>query len=182
MKPKLVIAAVPLFAAAVPLFAVLVFAVLACGGSGSGGTYTLSSGSYGLSGTSALAPDDCNLGEDFPDGTVIQIAVAQNNVTFSFETPPNASHDPVAPVQGNTINAGAKSFDKDNNANPPGETFDCVETITLTVSGRLVATDQLQGTLLESSVRKSGTQCTPAALNYKTHPCSSTLNFTAKKR
>jgi hypothetical protein len=77
---------------------------------------------------------------------------------------------------------GTKTFDKDNNANPPGETFDCVETITLTVSGRVVAKDQLEGTLIESTVPKSGTQCTATALDYKTFPCSSTLNFTAKKR
>jgi len=68
-----------------------------------------------------------------------------------------------------------------NNANPPGETFDCIETITFTVSGKLTAQDQLQGTIVKSSMRKSGTQCTPSRLDYKTFPCSSTLNFNAKK-
>jgi hypothetical protein len=127
MKPKLIIATFPRFA------------LLACGGSGSGTSYTLSSGSYGLSGISTEAPDNCNLGEDFDNTTMIQIAVAQDNVTFSLDPPPDANRDPVATVQGNTINAGTKTFDKDHNANPSGETVDCVETITFTVSGRLVA-------------------------------------------
>ncbi len=175
MKLKLVIAAVPLLV------------MLACG---SDTNYTLSSGTYGLSNTLPLAPDNCNLGgppptpATFPDGTNILIAVSGSNATFSFGPGPtaNPSNDPVATIQGNTINAGSKSHDYDNNINPPGRSFDCVETITLTVSGSLLANDQLQGTLVYGSVRKSGTACTTQNLGYKTFPCSSTLTFTAKKR
>jgi hypothetical protein len=55
------------------LSAFSMLAVLGCGSNN--GIFTLSSGTYGLSSTSAVAPDNCNLASSFPDGTAIQIAV-----------------------------------------------------------------------------------------------------------
>jgi hypothetical protein len=160
--------------------AIPVLSLLACG-SDSGQTYTLSSGTYVLSNTSAVAPDDCNLGPAFPDGTDIQIVVAGSNVTFVFGAV-NATRNPVVSLQGNTFGSGSKTYDFDNNTNPTGQDFDCVETDTVNVAGgSLLADDQLSATVLLTAVQKSGTACTPANLGYKTFPCSSTITFDAKK-
>ncbi len=154
-------------------------AVLGCGTNN--GVFTLSSGTYKLSSTSAVAPDNCNVGTAYPDGTNIQIAVSSTNATFAFGTV-DATRNPVATIQGDTINSGSKSFDVNDNTLPPGQQADCWETITEVVSGGLLANDQVQGALVYSSVMKSGTQCTPSYLGYKTYPCSSTLSFMAKKQ
>jgi hypothetical protein len=168
MKIKLVIAALPLFV------------LLACGSDS--GQYTLSSGTYGLSNSTTVAPDNCNQTGVFKDGDSIQIAVSGSNVTFSFKPPPNPNNDPVATIQGNTINPGSKSHDFDNNTLSPAQRFDCVETITLTASGSLLANDQVQVTLIYASAQQTGAACTPQNLGYKTFPCNSTLSFIAKKR
>jgi len=171
MKTRLVIAALPLLV------------LLACGTDS--GQYTLSSGTYGLSSSTVVAPDNCSQAGVLPDGANIQIAVSGSNATFSFNPPPNANNDPVATIQGNTINPGSKSHDFDNNTLPAGQAFNCVETITLTASGSLLANDQVQVTLIYASAQKSGTAgpgCTTANLGYKTFPCSSTSTFIAKKR
>ncbi len=160
------------------LVSVSLLALSGCG-SGTGATYTLSSGMYRLSGLSAVQPDECNLGNDFEEGMAIQISVSGSNATFSLDPPPDLNQDPVAMIQGNTINDGSKSYDKDHADPPPG--FDCVETITVTVGGKLTAQDQFQGTIVQRSMLKSGTQCTAIRLDYKMFPCSSRLNLTAKK-
>ena len=168
MKLKLIAAAVP------------VVVLLACG-SDSNQTYSLASGTYTLSSTSAVAPDNCNLGSAFADGDQIQIAVAGSNVTFVFGAV-NAARNPVTSLQGNTLSSGSKTYDFDNNTLPAGQNFDCVETDTITVAnGTVTANDQLTATLSVSAVQKSGTACTPANLGYKAFPCSSTLSFDAKK-
>ena len=161
------------------LSAIAMLSVLGCGSDN--GMYTLSSGTYGLSNTSAVAPDNCNVGPLFPDNTNIQIAVSASNATFAFGAV-DPAHNPVTGIQGNTISSGSKSFDVDNRTNPSGQAFDCVETITETVSGGLLANDQVQGALVYASVQKSGTQCTPTLLGYKAYPCSSSLSFIAKKK
>ena len=168
MKTKLVIAALPLLV------------LLACGSDS--GQYTLSSGTYGLSNSTTVAPDNCNQTGVLHDGLSIQIAVSGSNVTFSLNPPPDANRDPVATIQGNTINSGSKSYNFDNNTNPSGQSFDCVEMITLTVSGSLLANDQVQVTEFFASARQSGSQCTTQNLGYKMVPCSSTSTFIAKKR
>jgi hypothetical protein len=169
MKTKLVIAALPLLV------------LLACGSDS--GQYTLSSGTYGLSNSTVAPPDDCNQTGALRDGDSIQIAVSGSNVTFSFKPPPNASNDPVATLQGNTINPGSKSHFFDNNTWPPPQNFMCVEKITLAVSGNLLANDQVQCTLIYTSEPQSGNQCTAQNLGYRTYPpCNSTLSFIAKKR
>ncbi len=163
------------------LSAIPMLSVLACGSDN--GMFSLSSGTYALSSTSAVAPDNCNLATIFHDGITIGITVSGANATFAFGSDP--SHNPVTTIQGNTINSGSKSFDVDNNASsiPQAQRVDCVETITETTSGSLVANNQDQGALVYSSVAKSGTQCTAAYLtNYKAYPCSSTLSFMAKKQ
>src|SRR5215831_19160832 len=113
--------------------------VLGCGGDN--GMFTLSSGTYKLTNISAVAPDNCNLATIFPEGTPIQITVSGANATFAFGSDP--SHNPVAAIQGNTINSGSKAFDVDDNAAsiPPAQRVICVETITETTSGSLVAND-----------------------------------------
>lgn len=167
MKLKIVLAA----------FSML--AVVGCGSNN--GIFTLSSGTYGLSNTSAVAPDNCNLASSFPDGTAIQIAVTATSASFAFG-PVDPTRNPVTTIQDDTINSGTKTFDFDNNTLPQGQRFNCVETITETASGSLIANDQVQGAMVYGSVMKSGTQCTAANLGYKVFPCSSTLSFIAKKR
>jgi hypothetical protein len=166
---------------AVILSTIALVSVLGCGGDN--GMFSLSSGTYKLSSTSAVAPDNCNVATAIPEGTTIQITVSGANATFAFGSDP--SHNPVATIQGNTINSGSKTFDVDDAASsiPPLQRVDCVETITEATSGSLVANDQDQGALVYSSVAKSGSQCTTTYLtNYKTYPCSSTLSFMAKKQ
>jgi hypothetical protein len=169
MKIRVILSAIPMLA------------VLGCGSDN--GKFTLSTGTYKLSSTSAVAPDNCNLTSVFPDGTTIQITVSGTSATFAFGSDP--SHNPVTTIDGNTINSGSKTFDVDDNAStiPQAQRVDCVETITETTSGDLVANDQDQGALVYSSVAKSGTQCTAQYLtNYKAYPCSSTLSYMAKKQ
>jgi hypothetical protein len=164
------------------ILAVPLLTLVACGSDM--GIYALSTGTYGLSGTSAVAPDDCNLGASnaIHDGLTIQITVSGSNATFDFGSG-DPTHNPVAAILGNTIGSGAKTYDFDNNTWPPPQRFDCIETITLTMSGgTLLANDQLQGSLLKSSVRNSGSACTAQQLGYKAFPGSSTLSFTAKKQ
>ena len=156
-----------------------ILAVLGCGTNN--GMFTLSSGTYKLSSTSAAAPDNCNVGPQYQDGTSIQIAVSGTNAAFAFGSA-DASKNPVTTIDGNTLNSGSKTFDFDNNTLPQGQRFDCVETITETASGSLLADDQVQGALVYGSVMKSGTQCTTANLGYKAFPCSSTLGLIAKKQ
>jgi hypothetical protein len=159
---------------------VSLLALSACGGgSGSGGTtYTLTSGSYRLSGVSATPPDNCNLGSDL-NGVTFPISVSGNNATFVLGQSPDPNRDPVMTIQGNTLNPGSKTIDE--NHNEDDIPFDCVETVTATISGLLTAQDQVQGTFVLSSTRRSGTQCTTANLGYKTFPCTSTVIFTARK-
>lgn len=156
--------------------------VLACSGSDTK-IYTLSTGTYTLSNNSAVAPDNCNLGNVLRDNppTTITLTVAGGNVTFVFGAA-NPNRNPVASLQGNTIGTGTKTYDFDNNTLPPSQRFNCIETDTQTVvGGTLLANDQLNATVSFSAIMKSGTQCTPANLGYKTLPCSSTASFIAKK-
>ena len=115
---------------------------------------------------SAAAPDNCNVGPQYQDGTSIQIAVSGTNAAFAFGSA-DASRNPVTTIDGNTLNSGSKTFDFDSNTLPQGQRFDCVETITETASGSLLADDQVQGALVYGSVMNSGTQCTTANLGYK---------------
>jgi len=158
-----------------------VLAVLGCGSDN--GKFTLSSGTYKLSNTSAVAPDNCGLATAFKDGDSIQITVAGANATFAFG-PVDPNRNPVATIDGNNINSGSKTFDVNDNdpSIPPLQRVDCVETITETTTGSLVANDQDDGALLYNSAMKSGTQCTAQYLGYKAYPCSSTLSFMAKKQ
>ena len=170
MKLRVILSAIPLLS------------VLACGSDH--GMFSLSSGTYGLSSTSAAATDDCNVGAVYPDGTNIQIAVSGTNATFAFG-PVDPNKNPVAAIQGNTISQGSKTFDVDDRTFQPPQYADCVETITETVSGSLLADDQVQGALLYTSVKKTGftgTGCTATNLGYKVFPYASTLSFTAKKK
>lgn len=160
--------------------AVSLLVLSGCGsGSGSGSaTYTLTSGTYRLSGVSAVPPDNCNLGSDL-NGVTFQISVSGNNATFVLGQSPDPNRDPVMTIQGNTLNTGSKTID--DNHNQDDIPFDCVETVTATISGLLTAQNQVQGTFVLGSNRKSGTQCTFTNLGYKTFPCTSTVFFTATK-
>src|SRR5215469_2416618 len=105
-----------------------VLAVLGCGSDN--GKFTLSSGTYKLSNTSAVAPDNCSLGTAFKDGDNIQITVSGANATFAFG-PVDPNRNPVATIDGNNINsAGSKTFDVNDNdpSIPPLQRVDCVET------------------------------------------------------
>src|SRR5260370_10972420 len=126
------------------LTAVPVLALLGCGSDS--GMFTLSTGTYVFSNTIAVAPDNCNLGTLFRDGSTVPITVSGANATFAFGSVDSTKH-PVATISGNSLNQGSKTFDFDNNTLPAGQRFDCVETITEAVSGSLVANDQAQVTL-----------------------------------
>lgn len=169
MKLKLIISAVPLLA------------VLGCGSDN--GMFTLSSGTYALSSTAPVAPDNCNVAVPFHDGITIQLTVSGSSATFIFGAP-DPTHNPVSTIQGNTLGSGTKTYDFDNSTLGQGQSFNCVETITQTVNnGSILANDQLSATLLYNSVAKSGTQCAPQYFtSYKTEPCSSTMTFHAKKQ
>ena len=161
--------------------AVSLLALSGCGGgSGSGSaTYALTSGTYRVSGASATPPDNCNLASDLQNAT-FQISVSGNNATFVLHQSPNPKPRPGVDLQGNTLNAGSKTYD-DNHNQDSTDPFDCVETITVTISGTLTAQNQIQGTVVLNSNPKSGTACTLTSLGYKTFPCTSTANFTVTK-
>lgn len=165
-----------------PVIAALALAtLLACGGSDTK-IYTLSTGTYTLSNTAAVPPDNCNLGTVFRDGRTINLTVAATSVTFILGGAANPTRNPAPSLQGNTIGTDSKTFDFDNNTLTPPGNFNCVETDTLTiVSGSLLANDQLNATLSAGAVMKSGNACTPQNLGYKTFPCSSTESFILKK-
>lgn len=169
------------------LVVVSLLALSGCGGGSSTSTesvsttYTLSSGTYRLSSVSAVGQDNCNLGSDL-NGATFQISVSGNNATFVLGQSPDPNRDPVLTIQGNTLNAGSKTFDENHNLDD--HPFDCVETVTATISGRLTAQNQVQGTFVQNSNRTAGTVgtgCTLDNLGYRTFPCTSTVNFTATK-
>jgi hypothetical protein len=165
-----------------PAIAAFALASLLACGDGSGTIYTLSTGTYTLSNTSAVAPDNCNLGPTFPDNTRITLTVASGNVTFTLGQTADPARNPVASIQGNTIGAASKTYDFDYNTLPPAQRFNCVETDTITVvGGSLLANDQLNATISFSSIMKSGSQCLAQSMGYKVFPCSSTETFIAKK-
>jgi hypothetical protein len=171
----------------IPVIAAFALATLmACGSDNK--IYTLSSGVYVLSNTSAVAPDQCNLGTTLPDNTRINLTVSASSVTFIFGGTPNSARDPVASIQGNTIGTASKTFDFDNNTLTPPRNFNCVETDTITVNnGSLLANDQLNANislLATPRAQNPGNQCGTAYLpnlGYKQFPCSSTMTFIAKK-
>jgi len=161
--------------------AVSLVVLVACGSSD---TYTLSTGTYPFSSSMAVAPDDCNLGSLYPSTwDKLQISVAGSNATFAFNGVFDPSRNPVTPINGNSLSVGSKTYDLDNRP-----TYDCIETITVSVDGNLIANDQVQGTLRDGSIKKTGftgAGCTAANLGYRVYPqagCSSSLSFTAKKR
>jgi len=156
--------------------AVATVVLLGCGSDK--GIFSLSTGTYGLSNVSAVSPDDCNLAGVFNQpNTSIQISVSASSATFQFGSDP--SHAPVAGVDGNTINQGSKTFDVDDRP-----TVDCQETITETVSGDLMANDQVEGTLKYVTGQKTGTTgtCPAQAMGYRVFPCASTMTYLAKKK
>jgi hypothetical protein len=156
--------------------AVATVVLLGCGSDK--GIFSLSTGTYGLSNVAAVATDDCNIASVFgAPNTSIQVAVSASSATFQFGSDP--SHAPVAGIDGNTINQGSKTFDVDDRP-----AIDCQETITETVSGDLMANDQVEGTLKYVTTQKTGTTgaCPAQAMGYKVFPCASTMTFHAQKK
>ena len=153
-----------------------VLSLLACG-QGSD-QFTLATGTYVLSNTNPVAPDNCNLGDTFKDGRFFGVTVSGANVSFGIGG--------TATISGNSLNQGSGMSEVDfNTALPEGQRYDCIVTITATASGSLLANNQAQVTWIYSSMKKAGTAgpgCTTENLGYKIFPCTSTVQFTATKR
>ncbi len=150
-------------------------ALTACGGS-DGSVFTLNTGTYTLSSVSAVAPDNCNLADTFPDGTQILVTVANGSATTSLSGASTPQHDPVSTISDNSIADGTKTYDV-------LESSTCTQTITLTLGGEILADNQFSGTLKYSAQSATGSAgCTASSLQYKAFPCASTITFTAKKQ
>lgn len=167
------------------LIAVSLLGVLGCGGTGtdssSSGQFTLSTGVYVVSNSNPVPPDDCNLGRVFQNGASFGVSVSGTNA--GFELGGGGDKNPTAIISGNSLDQGSATYDVDFNTAPPeGQRYDCILTITETVSGSLLANNQAQVTFTNTSVKKAGTACTPENLAYKVLPCTSTVHFDAKKR
>jgi major membrane immunogen (membrane-anchored lipoprotein) len=149
--------------------------LLACGGS-DGEVFTLNTGSYKLSSAAGVGTDDCNLASAFPDGTLINVTVANGSATFSLGST-NAARNPVSVITDNSIAEGTKTYTSNEVVST------CTESITVTTSGELLADDEFSGTLKYSTGEPvaGSTGCTASALGYKVFPCASTMTFLAKK-
>jgi hypothetical protein len=151
----------------------------ACGSDG-GKVYTLNSGTYSLGSVSAVQPDNCNLAAIFADGNLIGLDVANNAATLRLgNEAANPARNPVSSINSNTMElSSTKTYDSPFNAS-------CTETISITVSGEILADDQFSGTLKyqsQAAAGSAGIGCTSDLLQYKALPCASTLTFIAKKQ
>jgi hypothetical protein len=150
-------------------------AAAACGSSDT--TYTVSTGTYTISSVAAVGTDDCNLADFVPDGTPLGVTVDNGTATFRIgNEAPDATRNPVSTINGNEIGEGTKTYDS------PSTVSSCIETITLDVSGEILADDEFSGTVKYSSRDSGNTGCTAAFLQYKVLPCASTITFQAKKQ
>lgn len=166
------------------LIAASLLGILGCGtgtDGGSSGEFMLSTGVYVVSSSNPVPPDDCNLGRVFQNGSSFGITVS--GASTSFELGGGGDKNPAATISGNSLDQGSATYDVDFNTAPPaGQRYDCILTITETVSGSLLANNQAQVTFTNNSVKKAGTACTTENLGYKVLPCTSTVQFNAKKR
>lgn len=156
----------------------LPLAWLAACGSDSPTVYTISSGTYAVSGaTNAQATDTCGLLAAYQDPSKqVGIAVSGTTATFNPANDPNAAPAslPRAVIDGNTIGQATE-------ANyTVAFTSSCVVRIHRSVTGEITANDKTALTLTFSAATDSGT-CNPADTSFASLPCSSSYHFLATK-
>ena len=150
----------------------------ACGGSDSPTVYTITTGTYAVSGaTSTQASDACGLLSAYQDPTKqIGIAVSGTTATFNLANDPNASPAslPRAVINGNSI-------EQPTEANyTVAFSSSCVVRIHRSVTGDITANDKTALTLTFSAATDTGT-CNPADTSFASLPCSSSYHFLANK-
>ncbi len=156
-------------------------ALTACGGS-STTTFTLSTGTYAVSGattTSARPTDQCGLLGAYQDPSkVIGIVVAGTTATFNLANDPGAA---AATLSTATINGNALENPVDANyvVGPFGT--NCLLRVQRRVSGELTANDDARLDLTFEVAVESGT-CTGVTTPFTTLPCQSGYEFLAKKQ
>ncbi|HEX8910432.1 MAG TPA: hypothetical protein VF805_14600 [Anaeromyxobacteraceae bacterium] len=161
-----------LLAVALPL------ALAACGGSDSPTVFTISTGTYAVSGaTSVQATDTCGLLPVYQaSGKVIGINVSGTTATFDLaNNNPPANTLPTATISGNTLGAGTEA----NYTVAVGTT--CVVRIHKSVTGDITSNDHTALLLTFSAATDSGT-CNPADLGFANLPCNSSYHFLANKQ
>ncbi|MBL0278573.1 MAG: hypothetical protein IPQ24_21310 [Anaeromyxobacter sp.] len=155
-------------------------ALAACGSTDET-VFTLSTGTYDLSGatTTALRPvDQCGILAAYQDpAKVIGIAVAGSTVTFNLANDSGAPlvSLPTATLTGNTI---AVPVEANYLAGPFGT--DCLLRIHRRVQGELVGVDDARLELTFEVARESGT-CNVADIPFSAVTCSSGYEFLATK-
>ncbi len=162
-----------LLAVALPL------ALAACGGSDSPTVFTISTGTYAVSGaTSAQATDSCGLLPAYQDpAKQIGINVSGTTATFNLANDPAAPADtlPTATISGNTLGAGTEA----NYTVAFGTT--CVVRIHRSVTGDITSNDHTALLLTFSAATESGT-CNATNTSFAAVPCTSSYHFLANKQ
>jgi hypothetical protein len=162
-----------LLAVALPL------ALAACGGSDTPTVFTISTGTYAVSGaTSAQATDTCGLLPVYQDpaeqiGINVSGTTATFNLNLAISSPP-ADSLPTATISGNTLGAGTEA----NYTVASGST--CVVRVHRSVTGDITSNDHTALLLTFSAATEAGT-CNPADLGLSNLPCSSSYHFLANK-
>lgn len=154
--------------------------LLAACGSSSDKTFTITTGAYNVSAgtaTQAFATDNCNVVSLFTAGNP-PINVVVNGTSASFDLKGGQTlpqYFTTATITGNQI---AHATDA-NFVTTVGAT--CAFRTRVQVQGELLANDQLHLVAKYDIATEPGSTCTLADVDAKTLPCTSGVDFLAKK-
>lgn len=161
------------------LLFVLPLTLAACGGSDSPKVYSITTGTYAVSGaTSAQPADECGLLPAYQDPAKrIGIVVSGTTATFNLANDPQAPADslPRAVVNGNAIEQPTEA----NYTVAFGA--GCVVRVHRTVTGELTGNDKTALTLSFTAATEPPTTCVAANTAFAKLPCSSSYHFLADK-
>jgi hypothetical protein len=163
------------------LAAPLALALAACGGTDST-SFTLASGNYAPSAataTAAFSTDNCNVVAFFSTGSEpfpVVVASDGKSATFNFTSVNAANRKETVAIDGNaitgTVSAGYQVT--------VGST--CAANFTVkVVSGELTADNDMHLVVQYDIANAVGSLCTTTDLDTKTLPCTSQVDFLAKK-
>jgi len=153
--------------------------LVAC--SGSNDKFTISTGTYNVSGATATSADGCDALSIFTDpAKAIDIAVSGTTATFNLSQTANPPSNalPTATINGNALDSLAQaSFTS-------AGTGGCLLRIKNSISGELTANDDTALTLTVEVSQDAGSPATCSGSDVGTNvtlPCQSGIHFLAKK-
>ena len=161
-----------------PIAAAALATLAACGSTDTATTYTLTTGTYAVSGATANPADQCGLLPAFQAiGKAIDVAVVGTSVGFDLGQNGIAATIPYATLNGNSIEQPVEASYTANSGS-------CVLRIRRTVTGELNGNDDatllMHATIADDG---SGTACTIGDLpaGATAFPCTTDLHFLVRK-